>query len=248
MRTFTSAILPRKRRPTASRGGNEDYPADELRRFDTAGSTTAAEAGEGTLFYRGATVGANEGGATECNGVAASERSRLAEYARRLPVRVPFLGARTDIDELEVWSEQALQEPSVASESVVLERSYGGGLLKRVSSMPGNLSLFRAHLSDPLRHPEFYAAPRYTRNQPLPANDPDSTPMFGYALLALTAVVFVASMYALVVSKFMPYTGLAFVDAVKDDRYFCLLMPITGLSFVLVVFWNWIGMKFFRHN
>ncbi|KAJ2401956.1 hypothetical protein GGI23_001051 [Coemansia sp. RSA 2559] len=247
MRTFTNTILPRKRWPTASRG-SDDAPTDELRRFDTAGSTTAVEAGEGTLLYRGAAASANEVGATECNGMAASERSRLAEYARRLPVRVPLLGTHNGMDELEVWNEQQLQEPSVASESVVLERSNGGGLLKRVSSMPGNLSLFRAHLSDPLRHPEFYAAPRYTRNQPLPANDPDNTPMFGYALLALTAVVFVASMYALVVSKFMPYTGLAFVDAVKDDRYFCLLMPITGLSFVLVVFWNWIGMKFFRHN
>ncbi|KAJ2549338.1 hypothetical protein EV175_004488 [Coemansia sp. RSA 1933] len=117
--------------------------------------------------------------------------------------------------------------------------------------MPGNLSLFRAHLIDPLRHPEFYAAPRYTRNQPMhvPANDPDATPVFGYALLVLTVVLFVASIYALVVYKLMPYMGVPFVDTVKNNRYFCLLMMhITGLSFAFSVFLDWIGMKFFRHN
>ncbi|KAI9500916.1 phosphatidylinositol N-acetylglucosaminyltransferase subunit Y [Coemansia spiralis] len=80
------------------------------------------------------------------------------------------------------------------------------------------------------------------------AHEPDNTPVYGYALLALTAALFVLAMYALVVSKFMPHTGVAFLDSVKDDRYFCLLMPMTGLSFVFAVFWNWLGMKFFRHN
>ncbi|KAJ2779965.1 hypothetical protein H4R18_003711 [Coemansia javaensis] len=122
--------------------------------------------------------------------------------------------------------------------------------LKRVSSVPGNLSLFRAHLTDPLLRPEFRAAPRYTRYQPVrvPAGAPDNTPAYGYALLALTSVLFVSSMYSLVVAKFMPYTGVPFLDAVKDDRYFCLLMPVTGLSFGFAVFWNWLGMKYFRHN
>ncbi|KAJ2772676.1 hypothetical protein IWQ57_001664 [Coemansia nantahalensis] len=123
-------------------------------------------------------------------------------------------------------------------------------LLKRVSSVPGNLLMFRAHLNDPLLHPEFRAPPRYTRYQSvqLPVNEPDDTPVYGYALLALTSVLFIASMYSLVVSKFVPYTGVPFLDAVKDDRYFCLLMPVTGLSFGFAVFWNWLGMKFFRHN
>ncbi|PIA13263.1 hypothetical protein COEREDRAFT_49559 [Coemansia reversa NRRL 1564] len=82
----------------------------------------------------------------------------------------------------------------------------------------------------------------------LAVNEPDDTPIYGYALLLLTSLVFVSSMYSLVVSKFMPYTGIAFLDAVKDDRYFCLLMPITCLSFTFAVFLNWLGMKFFRHN
>ncbi|KAJ2722651.1 hypothetical protein GGI07_003178 [Coemansia sp. Benny D115] len=130
---------------------------------------------------------------------------------------------------------------------------FGGdsNLLKRVSSMPGNLSLFRAHLTHPLRQPEFRAAPTYTQRQAqrMAATEPDDTPLYGYALLAVTAVMFVVLIYALVVSKlFMPVTGVWWLDAVKEDRYFCLLVPITGLSFTFAVFWNWLGMKFFRHN
>ncbi|KAJ2337501.1 hypothetical protein GGI00_000185 [Coemansia sp. RSA 2681] len=152
-------------------------------------------------------------------------------------------------------SQQYLQEPGLLSESMIEPSnssffSVDYGLLKRVSSTPGNLSLFRAHLVDPFSNPEFRAPPRYTRHQPirLPANEPDDTPLYGYALLALTSVLFMFSMYSLVVSKFMPDTGIAFLDAVKEDRYFCLLMPITGLSFTFAVFWNWLGMKLFRHS
>ncbi|KAJ2488813.1 hypothetical protein IWW37_004517 [Coemansia sp. RSA 2050] len=151
--------------------------------------------------------------------------------------------------------QQYLREPSLLSESMVEPSgssffSVDYGLLKRVSSTPGNLSLFRAHLVDPFSHPEFRAPPRYTRHQPirLPANEPDDTPLYGYALLALTSVLFMFSMYSLVVSKYMPDTGIAFLDTIKRDRYYCLLMPITGLSFTFAVFWNWLGMKLFRHS
>ncbi|KAJ2688613.1 hypothetical protein IWW39_002085 [Coemansia spiralis] len=151
--------------------------------------------------------------------------------------------------------QQYLHGPSLMSESMVEPSnssffSVDYGLLKRVSSTPGNLSLFRAHLVDPFSHPEFRAPPRYTRHQPirLPANEPDDTPLYGYALLALTSVLFMFSMYSLVVSKYMPDTGIEFLDAIKRDRYYCLLMPITGLSFTFAVFWNWLGMKLFRHS
>ncbi|KAJ1944881.1 hypothetical protein FBU59_002478 [Linderina macrospora] len=82
----------------------------------------------------------------------------------------------------------------------------------------------------------------------LPVHEPDDTPLYGYALLATTSTVFFVSIYALIVSKFMPYTGIRFLDMVKEDDYYCLLVPITGLSFIIAVFWNWLGMKFFRHN
>ncbi|KAJ1735466.1 hypothetical protein LPJ61_000532 [Coemansia biformis] len=197
-------------------------------------------------------------------------RGRIMSYVHRLPLHVFGVGRSSDrtgpvetgasSEARGAWdsTERRRRRESKRPMAGVVAESAGGSsifgseqdLLKRVSSVPGNLLLFRAHLTEPLMHPEFRAPPRYTRCQSvqLPANEPDDTPIYGYALLTLTSVLFISSMYSLVVSKFMPYTGIAFLDTVKDDRYFCLLMPITGLSFGFAVFWNWLGMKFFRHN
>ncbi|KAJ1719448.1 multisubstrate pseudouridine synthase 7 [Coemansia erecta] len=124
--------------------------------------------------------------------------------------------------------------------------SPDSALLKRVSSLPGSLSILRAHLTNP----EFHMAPQYTRRQALvmAAHEPDDTWAYGAILLALTVVVFVGAVYALAVSKVMPHTGVAVLDAVKDDHYYCLLLPVSALSFVIAVFCNWLGMKYFRHN
>ncbi|KAJ2455829.1 hypothetical protein EV183_000444 [Coemansia sp. RSA 2336] len=200
-------------------------------------------------------------------------RGRISSYLSRFPLHIFGIrrpsprAALDDCDRQSQQSEDRSWTDSIPGAQSVMSFNhnaglFGGGsgnnnnnssdysLLKRVSSVPGNLSLFRAHLTDPLLHPEFRAPPRYTRHQPvrLPVHEPDDTPIYGYMLLGLTSLLFISTMYALVVSKFMPETGVAFLDAVKDDRYFCLLMPITGLSFVFAVFWNWLGMKFFRHS
>ncbi|KAJ2829231.1 hypothetical protein IWW50_000966 [Coemansia erecta] len=207
--------------------------------------------------------------------VSGDQRGRVTTYISKLPLhilgyrrsgsRAGPVGQAVGGDQRaaqsgeRLWQSETLQSEALGgTKSVAADSSssfFGGAagdssLVKRVSSVPGNLSLFRAHLTDPLLHPEFRAPPRYTQHQPirLAVNEPDDTPMYGYALLVLTSVLFISSMYSLVVSKFMPYTGIAFLDAVKDDRYFCLLMPITGLSFTFTVFWNWLGMKFFRHS
>ncbi|KAJ2632171.1 hypothetical protein H4R22_001450 [Coemansia sp. RSA 1290] len=208
-----------------------------------------------------------QAGDAAANGV---PRSRISSYLSRFPLHVfgirrPSPRAALDnCDRQSRYSEDKSWTDSIPGAQSVMSFNHNAGLfggsgnnenseyslLKRVSSVPGNLSLFRAHLTDPLLHPEFRAPPRYTRHQPirLPVHEPDDTPIYGYMLLGLTSVLFISTMYALVVSKFMPETGVAFLDAVKDDRYFCLLMPITGLSFVFAVFWNWLGMKFFRHS
>ncbi|ORY05858.1 hypothetical protein K493DRAFT_192505, partial [Basidiobolus meristosporus CBS 931.73] len=78
--------------------------------------------------------------------------------------------------------------------------------------------------------------------------EPDSTQFWGYVLLIATYVLFVLFMYAIVVSKLMPYTGNKYLDWIKEDTYYCLLIPVTWFVSVYAVFWNWMGMKFFRHN
>lgn len=97
----------------------------------------------------------------------------------------------------------------------------------------------------------------------------DTTVLWGYTLLALTFVFFVGTVYALVVSKMMPHTGNAvsmhtityqikrkynyfdfknILDWIKDDYFYCMLVPVTIPVTVIAVYLNWLSLKFFRHN
>jgi len=55
-------------------------------------------------------------------------------------------------------------------------------------------------------------------------------------------------MYAMVVSKFMPETGNKLLDWIRDDDYYCILIPSTLVATVYTVTANWLGLKIFRHN
>ncbi|KAG0257950.1 hypothetical protein DFQ27_004887 [Actinomortierella ambigua] len=59
---------------------------------------------------------------------------------------------------------------------------------------------------------------------------------------------FVVSMYALVVSTYMPETKNQILDWIKHDSHYCMLVPVTLPVTILVVLFNWLGMKLFRHN
>ena len=59
---------------------------------------------------------------------------------------------------------------------------------------------------------------------------------------------FVFEIYALIVSKlFMPYTGHVVIDWIKDDEYYCVLIPILIPVTVVFMYLNWLSMKFFKH-
>ncbi|KAH8556738.1 phosphatidylinositol N-acetylglucosaminyltransferase subunit Y-domain-containing protein [Umbelopsis sp. PMI_123] len=92
--------------------------------------------------------------------------------------------------------------------------------------------------------------PIYTRRMTvhMPETAPDSTYLWGYALLAATFATFTITAYTAVGTYFVPYTGYKILDAIKDDDYYCLLVPITSIVCIYFIVWNWMGMKFFRHN
>ena len=54
--------------------------------------------------------------------------------------------------------------------------------------------------------------------------------------------------YAVIVSPFLPHFDVWILDAIKDDEYYCILLPMTIVPSVLVLYLNWLGMKFYRHN
>ncbi|KAF7724534.1 hypothetical protein EC973_000911 [Apophysomyces ossiformis] len=81
-----------------------------------------------------------------------------------------------------------------------------------------------------------------------PETVPDKTYLWGYALLTATILMFFSTMYTLVASKYVPYTQSKFLNSLKDDQYYCLLVPITAIAGIYFIMLNWMGMKFFRHN
>jgi Phosphatidylinositol N-acetylglucosaminyltransferase subunit Y len=54
--------------------------------------------------------------------------------------------------------------------------------------------------------------------------------------------------YSAFVSKLMPDTGILVLDFMKHDYYFCYLFPLMLLPTYIVVYINWLAMKFFKNN
>ncbi|CAO3649175.1 unnamed protein product [Cunninghamella echinulata] len=102
--------------------------------------------------------------------------------------------------------------------------------------------------------------PRVTANVPnyytharrmtvlVPESEPDNTYIYGYLLLGTTFTTFIILMYAMIGSNYAPITHVNWLDWVKKDEYYCLLIPITAIVWIYFIIWNWMGMKFFRHN
>lgn len=66
-------------------------------------------------------------------------------------------------------------------------------------------------------------------------------------LLQTWAVVsFLACWYVIVVSKWMPETGVGILDAIRSDTYYCLLLPYTFLVAIVFISVNWFSMKVFK--
>eukprot|EP01031_Cornospumella_fuschlensis_P039148 gene39148-47630_t len=70
----------------------------------------------------------------------------------------------------------------------------------------------------------------------------------GLVLVILSALVLLTSLYTIVISKLMPYTGILVLDFVKDDEYFCYLLPLLVLPTFSVVYLNWLAMNHFQQN
>lgn len=73
--------------------------------------------------------------------------------------------------------------------------------------------------------------------------------ILGTLLIFLAAIIFSSSLYAFIISKFfMPYTGNKILDWIKDDEYYCCLLPATIASALVFTYFNWLAMKYFRHS
>lgn len=73
--------------------------------------------------------------------------------------------------------------------------------------------------------------------------------VLGVLFIITALVIFTFSLYAFIISKFfMPYTGNQILDWIKDDEYYCCLIPSTIVTTLLFMYVNWVAMKYFRHS
>lgn len=76
----------------------------------------------------------------------------------------------------------------------------------------------------------------------------NETALWGWVVLVGTLVAYIIGMYALVVSKIMPETGNPILDWVARDYYYSSLIVVMIPVSVIFVYFNWLSLKFFRHN
>lgn len=74
------------------------------------------------------------------------------------------------------------------------------------------------------------------------------TVLWGYIVIALGVFVLVLGLYTLVISKVLPYTGITLLDWIKEDFYYSALSFVMVPVTIIFIYFNWLGMKFFRHN
>jgi phosphatidylinositol glycan anchor class Y biosynthesis protein len=74
-----------------------------------------------------------------------------------------------------------------------------------------------------------------------------STVYWGLVLIISGASSFVVFFYATVLSKMLPPSGIPLLSVIENDRYYCLLVPLTIPVLVVLVYFHWLSMKLFKH-
>ena len=71
-----------------------------------------------------------------------------------------------------------------------------------------------------------------------------------YGVILLTCTLVFLYIYAAYVSKssLIPSTGYWLLDEMKDDHYYCYLIPIMILPTYIVIYLNWLSMRVFESN
>ena len=78
--------------------------------------------------------------------------------------------------------------------------------------------------------------------------DARSVRLCGGAIMALTFLFFSVVFHFLVTSKILPAPENRVMQWVKQDEYYCLLVPLLVPVLIISVYLNWLSMKFFRHT
>ena len=70
----------------------------------------------------------------------------------------------------------------------------------------------------------------------------------GFLLIITSSLLGLAYFYAAVLSKLLPHTGNFYLDAIKEDNYYCYLVPLAILPTYLIFYVNWLCMSLYESN
>ncbi len=71
---------------------------------------------------------------------------------------------------------------------------------------------------------------------------------YGYCIIFTAVFVAILFIYSAFLAKLLPHTGYVILDSIKDDYYFCYLVPLTILPTYLIIYLNWLAMRHFEQN
>eukprot|EP00899_Mesostigma_viride_P003668 jgi/Mesvir1/13301/Mv08591-RA.1 len=80
------------------------------------------------------------------------------------------------------------------------------------------------------------------------AHSPRKDFAWGLTLLFVSGIFLACVLYACVISKILPPTGWPVLDAIRDDWYYCFLVPLTAPVTVAAIILHWFCTKTFQHN
>lgn len=86
-----------------------------------------------------------------------------------------------------------------------------------------------------------------SESQEVEAEGSLSSVVTGGCMMLFAAIIVVCELYAILISKLLPYTGISWLDAIKDDWHFCLIIPANVGASVFFIYWNWFALTVFRN-
>lgn len=77
---------------------------------------------------------------------------------------------------------------------------------------------------------------------------PKGVGIFGQLITVAFAIFGILFLYAAVISKLLPDSGIFLIDFIKRDSYFCYLIPLSLIPTYVVVYLNWLAIRHFEQN
>ncbi|CAG9322750.1 unnamed protein product [Blepharisma stoltei] len=76
-----------------------------------------------------------------------------------------------------------------------------------------------------------------------------ATVIAGYFLIISSAIFFITTMTWIIGAKLLfGREENAILRWIQEDKYYCFLIPMIVPTTFILVYGNWLSMKFFRHN